>query len=68
MVLSGRWQTFRTTRTQADGSWAIRYRFRRTCGLLRYRFRARLPAEAGYAFQTGYTRALGVRVRGGRCR
>ncbi len=68
VVLSGRWQTFRTTRTQADGSWAIRYRFRRTCGLLRYRFRARLPAEAGYAFQTGYTRALGVRVRGGRCR
>ena len=68
VVLSGRWQTFRTTRTQSDGSWAIRYRFRRTCGLLRYRFRARLPAEAGYAFQTGYTRALGVRVRGGRCR
>jgi hypothetical protein len=68
VVLSGRWQTFRTTRTQADGSWAIRYRFRRTCGLLRYRFRARLPAEAGYAFQTGYTRALGVWVRGGRCR
>jgi hypothetical protein len=67
VVLSGRWQTFRTTRTQADGSWGIRYRFRRTCGLLRYRFRARLPAEAGYAFQTGYTRALGVRVRGGRC-
>jgi 5-hydroxyisourate hydrolase-like protein (transthyretin family) len=67
VVLSGRWQTFRTTRTQADGSWAIRYRFRRTCGLLRYRFRARLPAEAGYAFQTGYTRALAVRVRGGRC-
>ena len=68
VVLSGRWQTFRTTRTQADGSWAIRYRFRRTCGLLRYRFRARLPAEAGYTFQTGYTRALSVRVRGGRCR
>jgi hypothetical protein len=68
VVLSGRWQTFRTTRTQADGSWAIRYRFRRTCGVLRYKFRARLPAEAGYAFQTGYTRPLSVRVRGGRCR
>jgi hypothetical protein len=68
VVLSGRWQTFRTTRTRADGQWVIRYRFRRTCGLLRYRFRARLPAEAGYTFQTGRTRALTVRVRGGRCR
>ncbi len=67
VVLSGRWQTFRTTRTQADGSWAIRYQFRRTCGLLRYRFRARLPAEAGYAFQTGYTRTRRITVRGPRC-
>jgi hypothetical protein len=68
VVLSGRWQTFRTTRTEADGKWAIRYHFRRTCGVLRYRFRARLPAEAGYAFQTGYTRPLTVTVRGPRCR
>jgi hypothetical protein len=68
VVLSGRWQTFRTTRTGSDGSWNIRYAFRRTCGLLRYRFRARLPAEAGYAFQTGTTKRVSVRVRGGRCR
>jgi hypothetical protein len=68
VVLSGRWQTFRTTRTGADGNWAVRYHFRRTCGLLRYRFRARLPAEAGYAFQTGYTRPVIVSVRGTRCR
>ena len=68
VVLSGRWQTFRTTRTQADGSWAIRYAFRRTCGLLRYRFRAQLPAEAGYAFQTGLTKTVSVTVRGPRCR
>jgi hypothetical protein len=68
VVLSGRWQTFRTARTGADGKWAIRYHFRRTCGLLRYRFRARLPAEAGYAFQTGYTRPVSVTVRGPRCR
>ncbi|MDP9143629.1 MAG: hypothetical protein M3N43_02860, partial [Actinomycetota bacterium] len=33
VVLSGRWQTFRTTRTNADGAWRVRYRFRRTCGL-----------------------------------
>jgi hypothetical protein len=68
VVLSGQWQTFRTTRTGPDGSWAVRYAFRRTCGLTRYRFRARLPAEAGYAFQTGKTKALSVRVRGPRCR
>jgi hypothetical protein len=68
VVLSGRWQTFRTTRTQGDGSWAVRYAFRRTCGRLRYRFRARLPAEAGYSFETGLTRSITVTVRGPRCR
>jgi hypothetical protein len=67
VVLSGRWQTFRTTRTDAGGSWNVRYRFRRTCGLTRYRFRARLPAEAAYPFVSGRTRAVGVRVRGGPC-
>jgi hypothetical protein len=67
VVLSGRWQTFRTTRTGADGTWRVRYRFRRSCGLTRYRFRARLPAEAGYAFETGRTRSVNVRVRGEPC-
>jgi hypothetical protein len=68
VVLSGRWQTFRTAVTGPDGSWQVRYRFRRSCGLLRYRFRARLPAEAGYAFETGRTRVVSVRVRGRPCR
>jgi hypothetical protein len=68
VVLSGRWQTFRTTLTNARGGWRVRYRFRRSCGLTRYRFRARLPAEAGYSFETGRTRAVVVRVRGGPCR
>ena len=51
--LSGRWQTFRTVRTDAAGRWAIRYRFKRTRGVQRYRFRARaaaggrLPVRAG---------------------
>ena len=67
VVLSGRWQTFRTTLTDQDGSWRVRYRFRRSCGLIRYRFRARLPAEAGYTFESGRTRAVGVRVRGKPC-
>jgi 5-hydroxyisourate hydrolase-like protein (transthyretin family) len=67
VVLSGRWQTFRTTRTGADGRWEVAYRFRRTCGVTRYRFRARLPGEAAYPFETGLTRAVRVQVRGGRC-
>ena len=68
VVLSGDWQTFRTTYTDAAGEWRVPYRFERTCGLTRYRFRARLPAEAGYPFETGVTRGVGVLVRGGACR
>jgi hypothetical protein len=67
-MLSGRWQTFRTATTAVDGSWHVKYRFRRSCGVLRYRFRARLPAEAGYTFETGRTKVVGVRVRGRPCR
>ena len=49
-----RWQTFRTTRTDAAGRWAIRYRFKRTRGVQRFRFRARLPHEANYPFAAGW--------------
>jgi hypothetical protein len=68
VVLSGRWQTFRTTRTDGGGLWSVRYRFRRTCGLTRYKFRARLPAEAAYPYESGRTRSIAVRVRGRPCR
>lgn len=68
VVLSGRWQTFRTTTTDPNGRWSVRYRFRRSCGILHYRFRARLPAEAGYAFETWRTQVVTVRVRGRPCR
>jgi hypothetical protein len=68
VVLSGRWQTFRTVQTDGAGRWRVRYRFRRSCGTLRYRFRARLPAEAGYPFESGHTRPVGVLVRGAPCR
>jgi hypothetical protein len=62
--LSGRWQTFRTARSNASGAWSIRYRFKRTRGVQRFRFRARLPREANYPFETGSSRSLRVRVRG----
>jgi hypothetical protein len=68
VVLSGRWQTFRTIRSDSAGAWQSRYRFRRSCGITRYRFRARLPAETGYPFESGRTRARTVRVRGRPCR
>jgi 5-hydroxyisourate hydrolase-like protein (transthyretin family) len=68
VVLSGEWQTFRTTVTDSEGAWRVPYRFQRTCGVTRYRFRARLPAEAGYPFETGVTRPVGVAVRGRPCR
>jgi hypothetical protein len=68
VVLSGEWQTFRTTVTNAAGAWRVPYRFQRTCGVTRYRFRPRVPAEAGYPFETGVSRPVGVVVRGRPCR
>jgi 5-hydroxyisourate hydrolase-like protein (transthyretin family) len=57
-----RWQTFRTTRSDALGRWSSRYRFQRTRGVQRYRFRIRLPKEAGYPFETSVSRTLVVQV------
>jgi hypothetical protein len=62
--LSDRWQTFRTSRTDDAGRWAIGYRFKRTRGVQHFRFRARLPIEASYPFVAGRSRGLTVRVRG----
>ena len=62
--LSDRWQTFRTSRTDGAGRWAIRYRFKRKRGLQRFRFRARVPSEAGYPFAAGGSGTLTVHVRG----
>jgi hypothetical protein len=62
--LSDRWQTFRTSRTDGAGRWAVRYRFKRTRGVQRFRFRARLPHEASYPFAAGGSEPLTVRVRG----
>jgi hypothetical protein len=62
--LSNRWQTFRTTRTDSSGRWSIPYKFKRTRGVQRYRFRLGLPPEASYPFAAGKSRSLVVRVRG----
>ncbi len=62
--VSRRWQTFSTGRSDATGRWSIAYRFQRTRGTQHYRFRAHIPTEAGYAFQTGASRQVTVQVKG----
>lgn len=61
---SGEWTTFRTLRSDVHGRWALRYRFRLVRCHTTYRIRARIPAEAGYPFAAGHTRARRVTVRG----
>ncbi|MGN6588356.1 MAG: hypothetical protein ACTHKT_12950, partial [Solirubrobacterales bacterium] len=61
------WQTFRTVRSDPDGTWSKIYFFRRTCGVMRYPIRVHLPAEAGYPLEPGNSHELTVRVRGRPC-
>lgn len=62
--LPGRWETFRTVRSDDAGRWSARYRFRRTSGVQHYRFRARLPEEGNYPFTVGVSQVATVRVKG----
>jgi hypothetical protein len=61
---TGEWTTFRTLRTDGQGRWALRYRFRFVRCHTTYRLRARIPAEAGYPFAAGRSRSRKVTVRG----
>jgi len=61
---SGEWTTFRTLRTDSQGRWALRYRFRLVRCHTTYRLRAHIPAEAGYPFANGHSRSRTVTVRG----
>lgn len=61
------WQTFRTIHSEPDGRWRIPYRFRRTCGVKRFRFRVHLPGEAIYPLEPSNSEARTVRVRGRPC-
>lgn len=65
--LSDEWSTFRTIRSEADGSWRIPYPFERTCGLQRFRFRAALPGEASYPLEPGHSPVLAITVKGQPC-
>jgi hypothetical protein len=61
----GHWRTFSTTRTDREGRWHFRYRFDGTRGRVKYRFRAVIPAETGYLFESGASPATSVVVTGG---
>jgi Bacterial Ig-like domain len=65
--LTHEWSTFRTIRSGPEGAWSIPYPFKRTCGTEHYRFRARLPGEAGYPLEPGHSPVVTVTVRGRPC-
>lgn len=65
--LSHEWSTFRTTRSAEDGTWRIRYPFKRTCGKQTFRFRVRLPAEAAWPLLAGESDPVSIHVRGAPC-
>ena len=55
----GRWEPFRTPRTDARGHFRVIYRFEGAIG--RFPFRAEVPAgQAGFPFASGYSRVVDV--------
>jgi hypothetical protein len=60
----GSWLTFATPRANARGRWRHPYRFTGTRGVTRYRFRVRVPREAGYPYEAGTSRTTTVKVTG----
>ena len=60
----GHWRKFATARTRASGRFRARYRFSRQARPRTYRFRVRVPREAGFPYIRGYSNKAKVRVRG----
>ena len=61
----GGWRTFATIpASQVTGRWSYRYRFSATRGNVSYQFRARVPKESSYPYETGVSRSVTVGVRG----
>jgi hypothetical protein len=63
-LVRGRWRTFATARTDRVGKWRYSYRFDGTRGRQTYRFRAQLPRESTYPYETGHSRRISVTVVG----
>jgi hypothetical protein len=60
---SKRWITFRKATTRAGGAYSAAYHFTKTSRPTTYRFRAVVPAQAGYPWTQGHSRAVEVKVR-----
>jgi hypothetical protein len=60
----GDWLTFATPRSDPRGNWRHEYRFTATQGVTRYRFRVRVPREAGYPYAAGTSKSVRVTVAG----
>ncbi len=63
VIVRGEWRPFRTVRADASGRFEALYRFALTRTTSRYRFRALVPREATYPYDTGASRPLNVLVR-----
>ena len=61
-IVRGRWRTFDTTRADSSGRWRMRHKFEATRRPTRYTFRAVVPSQTGYVWDTGYSRRLRVLV------
>src|SRR5436305_3158497 len=59
------WRAFAIARADGRGRFRQAYRFQATVGRVAYRFRALIPREASYPFETGVTPVVTVVVRGG---
>ena len=61
----GRWSTFAAPRANREsGAWRVPYRFTATRGRVRYRFRALVPRETSFPYETGVSRSVQVTVQG----
>ena len=57
-----RWIRIAGGRTSPAGAWHGRYRFHATTGTQRYAFRAVVPKQAGYPYESGRSRVRHIRV------
>jgi hypothetical protein len=58
--VGGRWQVFRTDRTNERCRYAAGYRLHATTGGTKYRFRALVPPQVGYPYERGHSRTRRV--------
>jgi hypothetical protein len=57
------WLTFRRYRTRANGMVRLRYRFTKTLQATKYRMRAQVRKQSGYAYHQGNSRPITLIVR-----